>query len=92
MLAVSWITDKNDDAAYSPSVELDGCGCLTDEEHMTRCVLWTVPGLVVARPMLTPEERRARARARMTRWRRANPERWREIQRRSDAKHGRLAA
>jgi len=67
-------------------MELDGCGCLTSEEHLTRCVLWVQPGLVLARPMLTDEDRRARARARMTRWRLAHPERWREIQRRSEAK------
>lgn len=81
------VTDKPGPDAYLPSMELDGCGCLTSEEHMTRCVLWVWPGLVLARP---EEDRRALARERMTRWRLANPERWREIQRQSDVRRGRV--
>ena len=91
---MSWLTDTSGTDAYLGSMstlELDGCGCLTGEEHMSKCVLWTPPGLVLARPMETMD-RRAKARATMTRWRAANPERWREIQRASDVRRGRRAA
>ena len=90
-------TDASGAAAYVGGVDemsstallLDGCGCLIAEEHLTRCVLAPPPaGAVIAgpSPALTASAadlRRAKARAKMTAWRKANPERWREIQRKS---------
>lgn len=91
--AVSYITDNGSTEEHSPCVDLDSCGCLTSEEHLSRCVLWTAPGVVLARPMRTTSERaRASNRARMARWKAAHPERWREIQRRSyERRMGRAA-
>jgi hypothetical protein len=84
---VSWITDTPDGFAYlAPVFELDGCGCLTSEEHLSRCVLWARAGIVRARPAARAKSETAREgeRRRMARWRAANPERWRAIQRASD--------
>lgn len=69
------------EASSAAHIELDGCGCLTSEEHLSRCVLWVRPGVVRARP--TSERTRASNRERVARWKAANPQRWREIQRAS---------
>lgn len=92
---MSWITDTPDGFAYlAPVFELDGCGCLTSEEHLSRCVLWARPGIVRARPAARVKSETAREgeRRRVARWRAANPERWRAIQRASDVRRGRRAA
>lgn len=93
-MTVSWITDTPEGFAYlAPVFELDGCGCLTSEEHLSRCVLWARSGAVLARPArVKSETAREGERRRMARWRAANPERWRAIQRASDVRRGRRAA
>lgn len=86
---MSYVTDTRGERAYLGGVdmELDGCGCLTSEEHMTRCVLTPAAGVVTARPTESSEERRRRLnRERVQRFKVAHPERWREIQRASEAR------